>query len=269
MPATYKNIALAFSRAGRYSARMKLHDTVGRSLRLVGILGGMGPAATVDLMQKIIAFSLADSDQMHIPLVVWNVPQIPPRSPAIYSANEPSPAPQMLHGARVLRGASVAGIAIACNTAHFWASEIEEAAAVPLLHIADAALDALADLQPTSNRATLLATEGTIRAGFYQARGLQRGLAFDTVSSPTQSTIASAIACVKRGDVSTAQALLFPILDALLAAGSQRVVLACTELPLIVQGSQYAPYTLDATAALARSIIAFSMNETVKANLGA
>ncbi len=265
----HRNLALAFAFATRYSARMHSPHTLAPPLRLVGILGGMGPAATVDLMQKIISLTPAANDQMHIPIVVWSVPQIPPRSPAIHCPNEPSPAPQLVRGARALRTADIECIAIACNTAHFWATEIEQAAGVPLLHIADCTLDALAEEESAPRRIALLATEGTIHAGFYQARGRERGIAFELVDGSAQRSVTRAIECVKRGDIVAAKACLFPILSALRASGVQRIVLGCTELPLIVAGSEYAAYALDATTALARSIIAFSTSQHSGAALGA
>ncbi|HSJ97594.1 MAG TPA: aspartate/glutamate racemase family protein, partial [Myxococcota bacterium] len=72
--------------------------------RRVGILGGMGPAATVDLMAKVLEATPATRDQDHVPLVVWSVPQVPARIPALRGEG-PSPLPAMLEGARWLERA--------------------------------------------------------------------------------------------------------------------------------------------------------------------
>ena len=111
-------------------------------LRRIGILGGMGPAATVDLMQKIIDLTPAQCDQEHVPLVVWNVPQIPSRLAAIHESGE-SPVDAMCEGARWLAQAGAEAIAIACNTAHHWAEDVARASGRPVLHIADSAIHAL------------------------------------------------------------------------------------------------------------------------------
>src|SRR5258708_1980599 len=76
--------------------------------RRIGIIGGMGPAATVDLMQKIIDATPATRDQDHVPMVVWNVPQIPERVEHIHDATSPSPAPAVPAAAHALTEA-VAG----------------------------------------------------------------------------------------------------------------------------------------------------------------
>jgi aspartate racemase len=238
-------------------------NTGQQPLRLVGILGGMGPAATVDLMHKIVNLSPARRDQSHIPLVVWNVPQIPPRTPAITSTTEPSPVPAMLRGAYALRDAHVEAIAIACNTAHHWALEIEAAAGAPLIHIADVALDALAMAGGLGKRTILLATEGTHQAGFYAARAQQRGIALDSVPHSLQLHVSQAIEHAKSGDIALAQSILFPVLQGCVDQGIQHFILACTELPLLVSGSVFERYSVDATHALARSIIAFSMGAPV------
>ena len=62
------------------------------AFRMIGILGGMGPAATVDLMQKVIDATPATRDQEHVPMIVWNVPQIPDRNTFIAGGSS-SPCP--------------------------------------------------------------------------------------------------------------------------------------------------------------------------------
>ena len=90
-------------------------STMGKRL---GVLGGMGPLATVDFLQKLIEETPATRDQDHIPLIAYSVPQIPERPAAIAGHGE-SPLPHMLDGMRTLRNAGATMIAIACNTAHY------------------------------------------------------------------------------------------------------------------------------------------------------
>jgi aspartate racemase len=231
--------------------------------KLVGILGGMGPAATVDLMHKVIEFTPASRDQDHVPLVVWNVPQIPARTEAIDSDSAPSPIAALEEGARALATAGAATIAIACNTAHFWAAEIETASGLPLLHIADAALDELSERTQRSGsraRAVLLATGGTHRTGVYAHRAVARGMLLEVCDEANQAEVERAITWVKRGDVEQAVRVLQPVLDSLRANGVEIFVLGCTELPLVVQAMYSQIQCVDATAALARSIVAFSLS---------
>lgn len=232
------------------------------SRRRIGIIGGMGPAATVDLMQKIIDATPATRDQDHVPMVVWNVPQIPERVGHIHDATSPSPAPAMRAAAKALADAGAEAIAIACNTAHFWATDVEDASGLPLLHIADAALTALAHRSSTPRRILLLATTGTREAGIYSQRAAVAGVALELPDAPTQARISKAIAAVKAGQIADAKAILFPVLDEALAGGVDALLLACTELPIVVGGSKFEAQSVDATAALAAAIVQFSLAAT-------
>ena len=94
--------------------------------KTIGIMGGMGPAATVDLMSRIISMTDASSDQEHIPMIVDNDTRIPDRTEAILGRGE-SPAPEMLASARRLEAAGADFIVIACHAAHSFVDEIAQA----------------------------------------------------------------------------------------------------------------------------------------------
>lgn len=112
--------------------------------RLIGVLGGMGPAATIDFMAKIVMLTPAASDQEHVPLLVHDVPQIPDRSSAI-AAGSDAPFLPMLAGLMQLARGGAEIIAIPCNTAHHWHERLARSCGVPLIHIADAVVEMLAE----------------------------------------------------------------------------------------------------------------------------
>src|SRR5688572_5642673 len=134
--------------------------------RLIGVLGGMGPMATVDFLAKVITQTPANQDQEHLPLIVHQVPQIPDRSSAILAGSD-APLAAMLDGLRrlALTGAELA--VIPCNTAHYWFGRLAELQHLPLLHIAEAVRQELALRQYRGRRIALMATRGTHRAGVY------------------------------------------------------------------------------------------------------
>src|SRR3954471_9827880 len=113
---------------------------------LLGVLGGMGPLATVDFLAKLIEETPAKGDPDHVPVIVYSVPQIPDRPGAILENTE-SPLPAMLEGVRHLKRGGATLIAIACNTAHFWYDALS-AEGVPIAHIADATCDDLLAYHP-------------------------------------------------------------------------------------------------------------------------
>jgi len=225
---------------------------------MIGILGGMGPLATVDFLNKLVERTPAARDQDHVPVVVYSVPQIPERSAAILHGGE-SPLPAMLTGIRTLERAGASAIAIACNTAHFWYDELARECRVPLLHIAGSACAALGN---GVAKVGLLATRGTLAAGFYQQRLAARGYACLTSREEEQERwVSTGIDLVKAGDLPGAGALLQQALAALFERGAERVILACTEIPPALEhvAAPQLHRCVDATATLADACIEWSL----------
>lgn len=226
--------------------------------RRIGILGGMGPLATVDLMAKIIANTPATRDQDHVPVVAWNVPQVPDRQRAL-AGEGPSPLPAMQEGIDHLNRAGATCIAIACNTAHHWYDALQAQSATPILHIAQVTLEALRSGMQDNGPVGLIATHGTLQARLYQDLLEPAGIACIT---PDEEQMASLFVpgcyAVKRGELDAGGRLLERIGEALVAAGATRLVLACTEVPVGLERihSPLLPVCIDPTLALARACIA-------------
>jgi aspartate racemase len=224
---------------------------------MIGILGGMGPAATVDFVAKLIRLTPAGREQDHLPLVVVSDPRVPDRVAPIPDGAGPSPLPAMRAGIRRLERAGAVCIAIPCHTAHAWYDELAGATALPILHIVDAAIAELARLAVPKGLLGLLATGATLRAGLYQERLAAAG---HPALLPTPAVMAEcvlpAIALVKQDRAAAAAPLLKRAVDDLTAAGAARVLLACTELPIALAAAPH-PAAIDATEALARSCLAW------------
>ncbi len=223
--------------------------------RLIGVLGGMGPAATVDFLAKVVARTPAERDQDHVPLIVYDVPQIPPRAAAIRAGSDAPLAP-MLAGIQMLNKAGVEAITIPCNTAHHWYAQLQAATGAPIIHIADAVLEALRE-KPV-RRIGLAATRGTIMARIYHERLEPAGCEVIVPEEPTQTCVDQAIDAVKASDFVSAKTAAEQLVERLRNAGAERVLLACTELPVALAGSVALPHCLDATDALACATVAFS-----------
>lgn len=226
--------------------------------RLVGVLGGMGPLATVDFMRKVIAATGAERDQDHVPLIVHQVPQIPERVPALLAGRD-DPLPAMLAGLARLEQAGAQAIAIPCHTAHYWYDKLAAACSVPILHFADAIREHLSTLTPPPRRLALLATHGTLHAGIYQRALAASGRTLLVPDAAAMSAIVAAIAAVKRNDLMTAGRHATAAGEGLLEAGADHLLLACTELPLAFETSPLKHRSIDATACLAAACVAFSL----------
>jgi len=226
---------------------------------LIGVLGGMGPAATLDLLQKIFDETRAERDQDHLPVVTWNVPQIPDRQKAAAGTGE-SPLPAMLKGIAALNAVGVQRIVIPCNTAHHWFDALQAASAAPIIHIVDATVELLREHAPDVSTVGLLATKATVNAGLYQQRLKAHGIDA-IVSTPEDMDVLFTPGCyaVKRGDFQQGGTLLEHAAWQLIARGAQRLILACTEVPLAFSHvrSGLLPDSVDSNRALALACVRY------------
>ena len=109
--------------------------------RVVGIIGGMGPEATVDLMRRVIAKTPVRDDQDHVHLIVESNPKIPSRIAHLIEGSGPDPTPELIRIAVNLQRAGADALAIACNTAHAYADAIRHAVSIPLLDMVSLTVD--------------------------------------------------------------------------------------------------------------------------------
>ena len=224
---------------------------------LIGILGGMGPAATNDFIAKILAATHARSDQDHFPLAVWSNPRIPDRNKAIFDPKRfPSPSADLQYGARKLQDLGSDFIAIACNTAHHWHADVQAAVRIPVLHIADVASVRLAAMGlGKGDGVGLLCTEGTRQSGYYDTRLRQFGLRVIYPDESGQEQMMKAVYAIKRGELEQARAMTLDIAAALAAENVKALLIACTELPIVLDGVELPLPCLDATVCLAEACV--------------
>lgn len=226
---------------------------VTRHRATLGILGGMGPASTIDLLVKILAATPARCDQEHLPIVVRSIPQVPDRTAALLKDGV-SPEDALVRGALQLRQAGAGVLAIACNTAHHWYDPIRQAFGWPVLHIGRAVLAELA-ARHCDGPVGLMATRGTLQSGFYRRYLEDAGY---RVISPTgwsqRHEVDRAIGRVKAGHWHEARRPARRAAQALLGRGARTLILGCTELPLALRADPL-PGLLDANHALARACV--------------
>lgn len=222
-------------------------------MRRLGILGGMGPAATVDFMAKLLALTPACRDQDHLPTVVASLPQTPDRSAAIL-AGGPDPLPSLLEGIRLLDRADVELIVIPCATSHHWYAPLSAASRAPILHIARCVAARIAPGEPT----LILATRGALVSGFYQRALAERAIPF-VLPSPTEEQVAvdDCIRLIKAGRREEAGACLNSVFQRCRNRGVRTLILGCTELPLAAQHTgRHDLRLIDCALELAREAVA-------------
>ena len=223
-------------------------------MKTIGIIGGMGPMATVDLMQKIIEATDAREDQEHIHILVDNNTAIPDRTAAILGQG-PSPVPELLKSAERLTDQGADFLIMGCNTAHFFLPLMLPALRIPAISMIDATAEYCR--QQGCRQVGLLASAGTCHAGIYQ-RALERvGIRVIQPSEPQEIAIHDMIYHgVKAGcrDYDTAD--VQQALAEMSTAGAEAFILGCTEVPVAVAMYQLQGCFIDATQVLAEKAVA-------------
>lgn len=221
---------------------------------VIGVLGGMGPMATIDFVGKVISLTPARCDQEHLPLIIHSIPQIPDRT-AFLTEQADSPLPAMKQAVATLAGAGVGAIVIPCNTAHYWYESLSNDSPVPILHIARSCAETLA--KSGVSTVGLMATNGTLQAGFYAQTLNDYGISLRLPDEELQQRIMEGIYQVKAGQTELGGRLLESCLQQLLNQGVEQVILACTEIPLALDKieSRWRRFSADATHSLAAACI--------------
>jgi aspartate racemase len=226
--------------------------------KIPGVLGGMGPEATVDFMAKVIALTPGEKDQDHIHMLVDHNPTVPNRQDAILGEGE-DPGPALADMARRLETAGADFLVIPCNTAYVFEHAIIDAVDIPLVSIIDVTIDAIPE---SCDAVGLLATGGCLQAGVYQ-RGLEeRQLAALEPTADEMLELMSAVNAIKAGkaDAATGAALL-ALAQALIERGAGAIIAGCTEIPLALEQSMIEVPLLSSTDILAQRTVQLALSE--------
>ena len=224
--------------------------------KTIGILGGMGPAATVDLFDKLVRATNAPTDQDHLRILIDNNPRIPNRNEAI-AGRGPSPVPALIAGAQGLEREGADFILISCNTAHFFAPEIQAAISIPILNMIEATVDAAKARGAT--HVGVLAGTGCIEARLYQDALERAGIAPLTHNADEQARMMALIYRIKGGDLSEAsRAEARALAGVLIACGAEAIIAGCTEAPLVLFQNDIAIPLLNSTDILVERAIALA-----------
>jgi aspartate racemase len=206
-------------------------------MKKLGVLGGMGPAASAEFIVRLIQQTPASKDQDHIPFVLWNNPQIPDRSTSMRNGDD-NPLPHLVEGIKALKHSGCDLIVIPCNTAHFWYHELSRLN-VKIIHIVDSVADALSEIDVTNTTIGVMGTQATVEFGLYQYMLNKSGWNCITPTKEEMDTLVQpAIDLIKSGNISQAQLMLMTVINSLIDRGAKAVVLGCTEIPLAIKQTE-------------------------------
>ncbi|MDO8297746.1 MAG: amino acid racemase [Caulobacter sp.] len=217
-------------------------------MKTLGVLGGMGPAATLDFLAKLQAATPAARDQDHIRVLVDINPQVPDRN-----GEDDTPGPVLAAMAVGLRDAGADVLAIACNTAHAYADAVRDASGLPLVDMIGIACEAAR--RGGATRVGVLATG--LALGLYAERLTGMGLEPVALSKAKQEWFMSLLYRIKGGDLGAeVQDEMAAIARSLAQAGAEAVIAGCTEAPLVLSAEDLDIPLIDAGQTLAERCVA-------------
>jgi len=226
--------------------------------RRIGILGGLGPEATVLLMQKVIAAVPARDDSDHVPLIVDQNPQVPSRIRHLIEGTGEDPTPALVEMARRLEAAGAEALAMPCNTAHHYASAIAGAVSVPFLDMVTLSAEHARARAATGGRIGILASPATRRIGLFDKVLGPAGLA--AVYPEDEDALLGAIRSLKaEGPGPAARETLAAASAELVSRGANVQMIACTEFSLITSAVASEAEVFDTLDLLVEAIVAFSL----------
>ena len=227
-----------------------------RGYKTVGVIGGMGPEATVDLMQRVIEATPAKDDADHIRMLVDNNPKVPSRIEALIDGTGESPAPCMIEMARGLEKQGADFLVIPCNTAHHYFLEVAAAVDIPILNLIELTSRHCKQEQPGLLKAGLLASTALQQIHLYEPWFKKFGVNVLYPRQQNQQAVMGLIRAVKAKQQTSDQILAYSrAADDLQEQGAECLVVACTELSVLGVRLRTLLPVYDASELLAKTIV--------------
>lgn len=222
-------------------------------MKTLGVIGGLGPAATALFMEMVIEMTQAKTDQEHIHMLVDCCPQVPDRTEYILGRSPQSPAPYIIDMGKNLAKAGAGLIAVTCITSSYFYSEFEREIPVPVINMITELKEVLRKAGIKS--AGLMATSGTIASGLFQKAFEESGMRLilppDELQADVMHVIYENIKAGKPAEMDRFN----KVSDALRKDGAEVIILGCTELSVVKRNEKLKGPYLDALEVMARKAV--------------
>lgn len=231
----------------------------GSQWKTVGVIGGMGPQATVDFFSKVIAATPVDKEQDHLKILIHNDPGVPNRHDSI-AGRGPSAAPAIVNAAQSLERAGADFLVMPSHTPHAYAGAIRADVSIPFVSMVDRTAAAVEESFAPGMTVGLLSAEGCLAAGLYQAAFARNGRAFHHLEGDDLDRFMRCVFSVKANvSIVEARPAMIDLAEKLAVRGADVIVAACTEVPLLLDDGWCALPLLDPTDLLARETVRVAM----------
>lgn len=228
------------------------------NFKTVGVLGGMGPDATIDFLSEVVSLTEAGCDQDHIPMLVDSNTKVPNRQAAILGDGD-DPGPIIAQMGRRLEAAGADFLVMPCNSAHAFLEPLAELTTIPLISIIEVTADSCKDYASVG----ILATDGCLQFGGYQQALRDRGVTPVVPDAADVAELMRLITRIKAGDRGPkVHRSMRALAGTLVERGTEAIIAGCTEIPLVLREGELPVPVISSTKALARATIAAAMAES-------
>jgi aspartate racemase len=226
--------------------------------RIAGVMGGMGPDATVDFMAKVIALNASERDQDHVHMIVDQDPTVPNRRDAI-AGDAGAVAAVTEHLARMAKRLEDAGadfLVMVCNTAHVFLDGVHAVTTIPFISIIDTTIAEIENRCPETRIVGVMATDGCLDAGIYQRAVEASGRIALVPDAASKARLMSLINRIKAGDQGPdVAAAMQAVAQSLVDAGADVIIGGCTEIPIVFEGDSFSVPVISSTNVLAQKTV--------------
>lgn len=226
--------------------------------KIAGVIGGLGPAATLDFFARVLKATPVERDQDHLRLIIDDNPWVPDRNAAI-DGTGPSAGPALAETARGLQRAGAEFLVMPCNAAHAFQADIEAATPLPFISLIDETVKAALRDAPGAKRAGILGARGTLRAGLYAKAFAAHSVGTVDPEGERLDRLMALIGAVKRDDTGEAvRAGMRSLAAELEDQGAEFIVAACTEVPIVLGPGDTRTPLISSTDVLVERTVAFA-----------
>lgn len=225
-------------------------------MKTIGIIGGLGPMATVYFMELIIKMTDVKADQEHIRIYLQSLPDTPDRTDYICGKSDKSPLPYLVNSGISLAEQGADFIAIPCVTAQYFYKDLADRIPIPVMHLVAGLVEEIKG--KGIRKIGVLATNGTIQSGILQSQLTEAGIAVILPDKAGQDSLMDIIYNQIKAGKAVKLEQFHEIGNELLAQGAERVILGCTELSLIKRDYPLNNAYIDVLDILAKNAIIYS-----------
>lgn len=225
--------------------------------KAAGILGGLGPMATVYFYEMVVRMTNAKKDQEHIDMVIMNKATTPDRTEYINGESDKNPAIDLINSAKKIQACGCSVIAMPCNTAHYFYDEIQANIDVKMLNMPKETVKYIKN--KNYKKVGILATKGTIKANIYQNICKQYNLEYEILDQTNQDIIMDIIYNQIKAGQKPNMKDFYKTVEYLKAHNCDCIILGCTELSILKEDNNLdQEFYIDSMEKLAEKLIEYS-----------